>query len=400
MPQFVTSVTERGQFRDCKRKWHLETVERLAPNSGVPWPLLFGNAMHGALEEYYGASFPERDLQAARKRLGEEFTKIDNDLQQEYGGLYQYLGSEIDEHWELGCGMLNNYDLFDRHPTVTGHQTFTWDEVIDVAIEDRAFVEILDPDTRKPLPGRPLLSGKIDLVVRKGKDIWIVDHKTYQKRQSSRALDVDDQLTAYAYIYWRLTGVVPRGCVYNVLIKDLPTEPKLLKPTKKDPGPALSQNRSQKTTHDAYLAALEEYGVEDLSAYTDYLRDLKAKGWSEFFTREPVNRTLDELMSFEERSRYPNPSQRTCGSCSALNICRSMEERGDVDYVRETQYHVKEARYVIPKELSNGSDGSTASQGAKGRRKGGQGAGGPLGVIAGRKPAAARKRTARTRGGK
>ena len=60
-------------------------------------------------------------------------------------------------------------------------------------------------------------------------DTSVVDHKTAaQKPAEGRSLDIDDQLTGYAYVYWRLTGELPRQMVYNVLIKALPGPPRVI----------------------------------------------------------------------------------------------------------------------------------------------------------------------------
>jgi hypothetical protein len=313
----------------------------------VTWYLIYGDVMHAALEAYY---LSKRNLTDCLEQFDVSWQLQNAKLQEEYGGLYdEGIGEEWYEYKEKGITTLRYYSIFDQ-------QDPWFDEIIAVNIEERAFVEILDLDG-EPLKGAPLLSGKIDVVgLRKGY-VGIMDHKNLASIHDSRALDVDDQLTGYCYIYWRLTGDIPREATYNVLVKDPPKPPRVLKSGE------LSQDKSQRTTHDLYLATIKELGLKrgDYAEILGYLRD---KGWSQFFSRESIQRNQEELESFERRLYYeykdmqralkdpgylyPNPSQRTCGGCSMMPICQSMEEGGDVEFVRDTMYEVGEPRVLIP----------------------------------------------------
>jgi hypothetical protein len=353
-PRFHTTVTERGSFRDCRRRWFLESQERLAVKDQVQWPLIFGEAVHTSLEVYYRYKRNLKRAQAAFKKAWEEERTT---LQTVYQNYYDMgIADEWVDLRDKGVAMLHNYAIFDKlHPF--------FDEITEINIEARAFVDILDKH-REKIPGLPLLSGRIDLVGYKGTDAapWIMDHKTAMSAPSIRALDIDDQLTGYCYIYWRLTGIVPRGAIYNVLSKEPPHPPKLLQSGK------LSVDKTQRTTFELFFAAIKEHGL-DVNDYEEFLNFLSEKGWRQFFLREGVTRNLEDLQSFEQHLfheykdiqtalqdlgfMYPNPSQRTCGWCSMIPLCQSMEEQGDVEYVRDNMYVTIPPRHSIPAAIAS-----------------------------------------------
>jgi len=321
----------------------------------VPWALLFGTVTHTGLEAYYKSGQNVTDMIEAFQHAWQE---TDDQLYQTYKGMYE-MGVE-EEWWEyhhLGVGMLKAYDAYDR-------ATGWWDEVIEVNLEERSFVPIRDLRGRR-IRGHPLLSGRIDLVVRKGEDFWVWDHKTAAQKPSYSALDVDDQGTGYCYIVWQNLGIIPRGFLYNVLLKRLPKDPKLLASSGR-----LSVDKSRLMTYDRFMEAIEEHG-HDPAWYTDHLRELRNRGWDDFFVRDTSTRNLQQLKAFEKRVyyeyrdmhasilnpklAYPNPNQRNCPACSVAPICLAMEEDGNVQAMRD-MYRVEEPRHEIPKEMRVGGN--------------------------------------------
>ena len=323
---------------------------RLRSKGSVAWALIFGDVVHEGLAAYYENN---RSVTKMGTAFEQAWAKTDRWLRERYSAFYT-MG--IEEEWrsyaEKGHEMLRNYDMFDRSVKKDFYK-----KIIAVNVEERAYVPILDP-SGNTLPGTPLLTGRIDLVVQREDGIWIVDHKTAAGRHDSRALDVDDQLTGYCYIWYRLTGDIPRGAIYNVLVKDPPKPPKQLKDG------SLSRDKSQRTTFELYLQSIHTLGL-DPNDYEEHLNWLGQKEWSQFFLRELIERNLEELESFEKRLyyeyldmqksidleewRYPNPSQWNCPGCGMLPLCQTLEEQGDPDYIIENMYEVMEPRYTIPK---------------------------------------------------
>ena len=353
--RFVTTPTEKREFRTCRRKWWLTIDQKLQRRNAIAWELELGDCVHAGLEVYYTT---DRSLTACLSAFGEAWNEADERFQRTYGPLYEH---GIQEEWgqwrETGLDMLSYYDVFDRaHPF--------FDDVVDIVAEERGYVVMRDPETAEELPGRPLLAAKPDLVVTKDGGVWIVDHKTAASPHDSNALDVDDQLTAYCYLYWRQTGIVPEGAIYNRLSKSPPHPPRRLKSDK--PGKILSQAKDARTVDTLFLEAARFYDPEGLEAgaYDEYIDFLETKGWDQFYGREQVRRSLNELLEFERRmyneyldmqdalehegARYPNPSQWNCRKCPVLSICHGMERREDLEYLVEHGYEVKEDRFTIP----------------------------------------------------
>lgn len=349
---FHTTVTERNSFRTCRRAWHLGAIERLSPRRGRQFYFMFGDMVHAALEAYYKY---DRNLGVAIEVLKAEWENHDAQLREEFDYEFtQELADEWYAEWEKASTMLIYYDKYDK-----GHPFF--DRVVDMSIEERSFIPILDLD------GKPIqdayLSGRIDMVVEREDGVWVVDHKTLSSPPSDSALDIDDQITGYCYIYYRMTGVIPRGGMYNVLIKDPPKPPRLLK------NGTLSKDKSQRTTYDLYCIEIENQGlVGQIAEYTEILDYLRDKGWSQFYLRMQSERNIEQLAEFERHlyhefvdmqdsltfpgARYPNPSQYTCPRCQYLPICKAMEEGSDPDFIKKNGYQVLEPRHKLPEELA------------------------------------------------
>jgi hypothetical protein len=188
-------------------------------------------------------------------------------------------------------------------------------------------------------------------------------------KPSLRALDVDDQLTAYCYIWWRLSGLVPRGAIYNVLVKEPPHQPALLKTLTKEGKQKLSTDKAQRTTLEMYLQAIKEHKL-DKSDYEDMLNYLNREDrWAQFFVRDGSQRNEEEMLSFEERvfteyeamreglgeprKLYPNMSQWNCQNCRVISICQALEEREDPTWIIENQFRRATPRVKVPASVQS-----------------------------------------------
>lgn len=374
------SVTERGQFRSCRRRWKLSTIDNLEPKSPT-WALKFGSGIHLALEAMYlvQAGVKDTDRDALEVAL-DVFDIWHGDTEHE---LKEYGASEheLEELWELrtlGIEMLENYSVFDRTSPakigdilmVEGVLTSAGEKVLGDALghpdypdesqpvidesSGRILVPIVDPVTHEPVdPSVPCLTMKLDVIAQRKtpkKGLWVVDHKTSSGPYNDRGLDFDDQPTGYCYGLYRLTGVVPRGAVFNILIKERIKEPRVGTTGK------LSYAKDQLTTADLYREALKEHGLMSgrritSEKHAECLDALLARGMRPWFQRLEPTRNEQELVSFEARlaqeymdmgralvddALYPNPQTRTCPYCPVNTICQAMEDGSDVEGVMST----------------------------------------------------------------
>ena len=377
------SVTERNDFKGCPRRWHLGTILNLEPRGVRQWYYDFGDGMHQGLEAFYLTYgdvevYPSvaDPLEAALLAFEEWYEKIDQEIQDaDLGASTPAFRNEALEYRDLGRGMLENYNEFavlnddfticcvEGQWTEAGLKLLnkeTMDPPFDPEVHPvlhesgRFLVPIIDPETGKWIPGRPYLSAKLDLIVYVKKTglrgFWIYDHKNLASAPREAGVEMDDQVTGYGYTFWRHTGIIPRGTVFNDLIKQLPKPPRI-----NQTAPYLSAAKDQLTLPHLYSAAMQEYGLLDSQKHRDCLSALQAHGWNRFFKRITVHRNEHEYEMFQRRLPFehekmveaiefpdeniiPHLSQYNCPGCVMMGICRAMEAGHDYHFLIDTQF--------------------------------------------------------------
>ena len=190
-------VTERAQFRSCRRQWSLSSREKLVPINAAADARSLGTAIHEALATFYRTN---GEVYAAWESWGEAVKKADLDPEQS----------------ELGTIMLEGYmryaDEKDKGCTIA---------VMDgqPAVELTLFASIPFTDV--------WLQGTVDLIMDTPRGLFIYDHKSYSSLLSPTEIDFDDQLVGYIWLLQQ-NGINVRGAYYNQLLKKIPTKPRLL----------------------------------------------------------------------------------------------------------------------------------------------------------------------------
>lgn len=341
-----TSATERAGFRKCRRQWLLTVVHRLDPERGNVH-LFLGDIYHAALAEYYMSlkeGYPHvvaanEALDAYQQAYDEAAAAMHKRL-----GIGWALSKDVyREAGELGLEMLQNYLDKERLDPLL-------DEVI--AVEFRVNVPIRSPKGRRI----GWLSVQTDVVGLKNGRLRVVDHKTRSRIPNTAHVDIDDQVSAEAYSWWKHSGDFPEEAVLNVSMKREAGPPRLLKSGK------LSKDRNQGTTAELYRAAVQEHGL-DPADYADVIRyyeERELRGDDPLFTRIESFRTPGQMAAFErdlyeeyrdmravaahpERA-YPSPSEFNCPSCPVRTICVTIQDDGDVEAVIKTGYVVANPR--------------------------------------------------------
>lgn len=318
------SVTALPYFGDCRRRWWFE--QKYLPLS-IPTEFFIGRLVHAGLAGYYEGN---RSLDKALELFDAEVQAQMAEVNQRttlWGEELRILEDAVD----LSRGIVQNYTVYDSQEPLDG-------EV--VMVEKLISLPVMETEFH--------LNGRVDLVLERSDGYWIVDHKTSRSRIPIQGLEVDEQLTAYAWMFWKTTGEVPRGVMYNTLIKSLPSEPLVLKSGK------LSRDKAQPTVYDLYLQEIKARGL-DVKEYQEYLDYLKMRGWTAFFQRDGSYRNLKELKSFEARAltkireinqiledpqvyAYPNPTTYRCSNCSYLAACKSMDDGGDPEAILQASF--------------------------------------------------------------
>lgn len=342
------SVTELYSFRECHRSWYLGYVRKLDTKI-EPFRYWFGTGLHAALQAYH---MPGGTLEDALKAYDTWYKVAEKSAAEGYGMLWEGAKQEYFNAYDLTRKMLHNYDSFHRA------QAEVWEPI---AVEQRVWVPILHPKTRRALPGKPRLTARFDFLGYRGqrrsdtlakRGVVIVDHKSasQQPAATGRDLDLDDQLTGYAYVYWRLTGELPDEIVYNTLIKRAPGPPELIRG-----GTQPSKAKDQPTTYGMYMETLNELGLDPRN-YLDVLDNLKRAGWDRYFVREGVTKNLYQLEAYERHlydtyqdmvrvvkdpeTAYPSPSSMRCGGCIYASVSQAMDDGSDYESLIEARLRV------------------------------------------------------------
>jgi hypothetical protein len=162
----------------------------------------------------------------------------------------------------------------------------------------------------------------------------------------------------------RLNGKPLVGFIYNIILKDFPEPPKVLK------NGTLSQAKNQKTTYELYVQAMkdhhkEEYGayVVDYAEFLDYLKENP----KEFFRRVEVHRLQPEIdASIEEfyytavdskylreqlelgkkEAAYRNITDLCSWDCQYKDICVAGFDGSDVNFLVDALYTREEKENV------------------------------------------------------
>jgi len=299
--------SEVNDFLRCRTRWDYAWQQNLKPKTPND-KLFFGTLFHRYLEEWYKNHSQAQALTAMKKLFDETDTS----------GMEQVV---IDELWDLAFNVAENYFA----------QWTKDDNKMEVLATELEFAFPITKDR--------WYTGTIDLVVKDeyGK-VWFYDHKTtasidlYEKRA-----DMDRQISRYWWALQQL-GYDVDGFIYNIIVKDTPRKPELLKKG------GLSQNKAQKTTHELYLKAIQEHGL-DPNDYREMLDHLKAQG-NRFFKRIKVTRLQPEIdasilelievaKDMEGARIYRNITKDCSWDCQYQSICQSSMDGSNVQYLTE-----------------------------------------------------------------
>ncbi len=325
LSEVILRASELAFIDDCRRQflWGRQYATG-APSRG----LITGAFGHKGLEIYYRTHCDPRAVVDSYNR---ETSLIFEKLYQQFPDAFELISNSRQDALDY-CHHYMQYD--EMHPFLG----------TVVAVENRLTYPVLNPETKEEHP-RLRLSGKVDLVLDQEKGLAIVDHKffadgTYARLgQLPNTVLVDSQLTTYAYLYWRKTGIVPKKVILNIILKGLPEAPPLLK------NGTLSKSHSMKTTGALYRQAVEHHGLE-VEDYEDIISFYHGIGYDQYFVRLEASRNRKQLEAFERmvwekgkvvlailddpNQAYPSASVYRCGSCPFIQACVSADDGGDV----------------------------------------------------------------------
>ena len=309
--------TEAQDFMRCPKRYDYAWLQNLQPKQRNA-KLAVGSAIHKFLEVLYKTKAPFSSLDQMEAYLEQECSGMD---EVEYNDL-KTLAINVCEHY------LKHYNL---DPGWT---------VVEVEMPFRIHLE-----------GRINYIGTIDLLIKDadGKH-WIVDHKTTSNLDIyDKNSDMDRQISRYWWSIERCMDIKIEGFIYNIILKDFPVSPKVLKSGQ------LSKDKSQKTTKEMYLDAirLNKLNIDD---YADFLQFLDEQP-KEFFRRIKVERNISEMRAaideltdvihdIRDKHRngrwYRNITKDCSWDCPFKALCVAEMDGSNADHIRHELFTVKE----------------------------------------------------------
>jgi hypothetical protein len=194
-----------------------------------------------------------------------------------------------------------------------------------------------------PVTDELTYTGTIDLVYEDadGK-VWFMDHKTTSSIDSyEKRVDMDRQISRYWWALQQL-GYNPAGFVYNIVLKDYPEPPAILK------NGTLSKNKSQKTTYKMYADAVvkNNENSDDYIEILDHLKAQETPDGNRFFKRVKVYRlqaeidnAIEEMIEvakdMNDARIYRNITKDCSWDCSYQSICQASMDGSNVDYLKD-----------------------------------------------------------------
>lgn len=298
--------SEVSSFLRCRQQWKWAWVDQIRPKrqEGKLW---LGTLFHRFVEMYYYQMGTGIDPSgAAYVAMLDMFEKTDKSRMEQ---------TQIDEVWDMALKITTNY------VNQWADHTRGWQVI---ATELRFAI---------PLDDEIAYEGTIDLIF-KDEDghLWFSDHKTttsidrYVKnaemdRQISRYWWSLQQLaqgkgwlwekhgekegwftTVGSRLWQEIDGLQPHGFIYNIIAKDWPEPPAVLKKG------GLSKAMNQKTTLDMYLKAMLDNGLlsndtvgnaglvpEEYADIITHLKNQESEDGNRYFRRIKVFRRQDEV---------------------------------------------------------------------------------------------------------
>lgn len=308
--------SETTDFQRCPKRYDYAWVQNLEPKQRNE-KLTIGSAIHKFLELLYSG----KDVREAVRQSGDYI--VEHALHMEH---HEYV-EMIDLHSAICFHYAQHYANCD------------W-EVVAVEMPFRVHLE-----------GHLHYTGTIDLLV-KDKDgkYWLVDHKTtasldiYDKNS-----DMDRQISRYWYAIERYMDIKIEGFIYNIILKDYPVPPKVLK------NGSLSKDKAQRTNLFLYLQAIKDHKLNE-SDYEDFL-DYLDQNPREFFRRLKVERNISELRAsiyelqdvihdIKDKHRnkrwYRNITKDCHWDCPFKTLCQAEMDGSNADHIRNELFNVKD----------------------------------------------------------
>jgi hypothetical protein len=289
----IISVTEREEFKRCRRRWDYSSNNRQGLQPITPGvSLSLGTLIHAALADWSTQCYSKADggrCVGTPPDLVSIFMQHSNETvdvtKANYNKNVGVMPSDSElatlyESIELGMAMMKNYQDQWVWPFATGWSLYSTEQEYTIKV-----------------PGTDhYLKGKLDgVIVDAHSRLWIVEHKTYSMRPRPQVLENNNQFLAYLWLLTKwAAGEKIGGIAYDGMWKKA-------KPSKNEP--------------------LESLFCRMLLTRSDY--ELAE------FARNLYFEVMDMAV---DPSVYYNRRWEGCYDCPYESLCTAQSKGDDVDY--------------------------------------------------------------------
>lgn len=300
----IISVTERGEYRRCRRRWNLGSTNRQGLAKIVPSTALgLGTLIHAALADWLiNPDLSLRDIYLVRAK--QQIDIVRSVFVKQVGR--DITESELGSLWDavnLGTAMMENYQEYWKTPLPAGFELVAPEQRIQIAI----------PGTSH------FLEGRLDGIIRslETKKLFVLEHKTYGQRPEERTLRWNDQFITYQWMLTKLDLGEVEGIAYDGLWKRA-APPKKVENRPGTLGDLFARIKLRRSRHELeeFERMLRQEAIEMASAPAIY-----------------PNRTWDGSCNW---------------GCEFNTLCFAMSAGDDVDTLQTTLYTTKRALGLTP----------------------------------------------------
>lgn len=342
--KFEIHISDARAYMSCKFLWYCQSPLHLhLEPQHTQWHFLTGRAVHYGMLRLYG--YGENPAVVAEAYL-RKAVEIESKLS---GPLWEDEQKTFEEQVVLARTMCQNYLLW------LGSLEAPDAEWEVIAPEINYHTPILTPSGRPS--NRIELAGRFDQIIRhKGtNDLWLREFKTSNRWPDEEWLDFDDQAAGYCWAASQITGEPVVGIQYRFLLKKVPVKPRVVQ------GDRLSKaiNSSLSTTYELYLEAIHENGY-DPADYVDILKELRMRGWQDYFVEIPVRKTRAELdhvgrkfwtigleMTHKNVQIVDEPEWHKCVRCPFKVPCKVRKNGGNWMQVLENSFRLRQPEFEL-----------------------------------------------------
>lgn len=333
------SVSELNSFLRCRRAWDLTSTSRQSLRHKVTPRLFFtvGNAVHEAIDAQARGDDCIEAFEAYVEKERHERTQA-------------YIEAHGTQPWENEFTSFNESVELSRSLVHQYFDHYGWENPLQELGLEYVATEV---------PFRVPLSDDVDLVgtfdgiavdIETRENFYLVENKTRAGKPKVDQIRRENQFIGYNWAFMQLTDKAPAGTIYNCILKNVISSPRVLK------SGGLSTDKTARVTLRSFTEALLD-GGHDPVKYLDYLNFLEERerqGDERFFIRSQFNYTPLQLHTwfasalapavqdiFDPNLRvYPNYTQ--CDNCLVSDLCVAYDngDQEEYDLLVETKYKV------------------------------------------------------------